>query len=129
MGPIRTSQTNRPARIDGAKPYAKTSNSSSQNNASGDRTFGPMFDKQLGQHILRNPLVAQSIVDKAGLRSTDIVLEVGPGTGNLTVRILAQAKKVVAVEMDKRLAAELAKRVLGTYNQIPINFNSSKSTA
>lgn len=43
------------------------------------------------------------------------MLEIGPGTGNLTVRILAAAKKVVAVEMDPRLAAELQKRVQGTY--------------
>jgi 18S rRNA (adenine1779-N6/adenine1780-N6)-dimethyltransferase len=43
-----------------------------------------------------------------------VVLEVGPGTGNLTMRILAQAKKCVAVEMDPRMAAELAKRVQGT---------------
>lgn len=49
------------------------------------------------------------------MRTTDTVLEIGPGTGNLTVRILAAAKKVVAVEMDPRLAAELQKRVQGTY--------------
>lgn len=40
-----------------------------------------------------------------------IVLEVGPGTGNLTVRILEKAKRVTAVEMDPRMAAELTKRV------------------
>ncbi|KAL1919886.1 uncharacterized protein VTP21DRAFT_1818 [Calcarisporiella thermophila] len=85
--------------------------------ASGGRALGPMFNKELGQHILKNPLVAQGIVDKAGLRSTDTVLEVGPGTGNLTVKILEKAKKVVAVEMDPRLAAELSKRVQGTDDQ------------
>ncbi|OZJ04993.1 putative dimethyladenosine transferase [Bifiguratus adelaidae] len=85
--------------------------------ASAGRAFGPMFNKDLGQHILKNPLVAQGIVDKAGLRTSDTVLEVGPGTGNLTVKILAAAKKVVAVEMDPRLAAELQKRVQGTPDQ------------
>ncbi|KAK9727867.1 Dimethyladenosine transferase [Basidiobolus ranarum] len=79
----------------------------------GSRAFNPLFNKDLGQHILKNPLVAQGIVDKAGIKSTDTVLEVGPGTGNLTVRILEQAKKVVAMEMDQRLAAELIKRVQG----------------
>jgi 18S rRNA (adenine1779-N6/adenine1780-N6)-dimethyltransferase len=54
-----------------------------------------------------------SIVDKANLKPSDIVLEVGPGTGNLTVRILAASRKVVAVEMDPRMAAEVQKRVLG----------------
>ncbi|ODV77848.1 rRNA adenine dimethylase [Suhomyces tanzawaensis NRRL Y-17324] len=75
------------------------------------------FNTNLGQHILKNPLVAQGIVDKAGIKPSDIVLEVGPGTGNLTVRILEQARKVVAVEMDPRMAAELTKRVHGTPQQ------------
>ncbi|RKP12254.1 S-adenosyl-L-methionine-dependent methyltransferase, partial [Piptocephalis cylindrospora] len=76
-----------------------------------------MFNKDLGQHILKNPLVAQGIVDKANLKSTDTVCEVGPGTGNITVRILEQAKKVVAIDMDPRLTAELTKRVRGTPEQ------------
>jgi 18S rRNA (adenine1779-N6/adenine1780-N6)-dimethyltransferase len=75
------------------------------------------FNTNLGQHILKNPLVAQGIVDKAAIKPSDIVLEVGPGTGNLTVRILEQARKVVAVEMDPRMAAELTKRVHGTPQQ------------
>lgn len=50
---------------------------------------------------------------QANLKQTDIVLEVGPGTGNLTVRILEQCRKVVAVEMDPRMASEVTKRVLG----------------
>ena len=43
-----------------------------------------------------------------------IVLEVGPGSGNLTVKILEKAKKVIAVELDPRMAAEVTKRVQGT---------------
>lgn len=50
---------------------------------------------------------------QANLRPTDKVLEVGPGTGNLTVRILEKAKHVTAVEMDPRMAAEVTKRVQG----------------
>ena len=42
-----------------------------------------------------------------------IALEVGPGTGNLTVKILEKAKKVIAVELDPRMAAEVTKRVQG----------------
>ncbi|PRT52561.1 Dimethyladenosine transferase [Wickerhamiella sorbophila] len=71
------------------------------------------MNTDLGQHILKNPLVAQGIVDKADIKPSDTVLEVGPGTGNLTIRILEQARKVVAVEMDPRMAAELTKRVQG----------------
>ncbi|WFD07098.1 18S rRNA (adenine(1779)-N(6)/adenine(1780)-N(6))-dimethyltransferase [Malassezia vespertilionis] len=78
-------------------------------------TKNPIFNtEKFGQHILKNPLVAQGIVDKANLKPTDVVLEVGPGTGNLTVRILEKAKHVVVVEMDPRMAAELTKRVQGT---------------
>lgn len=69
------------------------------------------FNKQLGQHILNNPLVGQCIMDKACLVSTDTVLEVGPGTGNLTVKMLDIAKKVIVVEIDPRMVAEVSKRI------------------
>lgn len=45
------------------------------------------------------------------------MLEVGPGTGNLTMKILEKAKKVIAVELDPRMAAELTKRVQGKPEQ------------
>ncbi len=72
------------------------------------------MNTDLGQHVLKNPGVAQAIVDKADLKQSDIVLEVGPGSGNLTVKILEKAKKCVAVELDPRMAAEVTKRVQGT---------------
>jgi len=72
------------------------------------------MNTDIGQHILKNPGVAQAIVDKADVKQSDIVLEVGPGTGNLTTRILERAKKVIAVEQDPRMAAELTKRFQGT---------------
>ena len=43
-----------------------------------------------------------------------MVLEVGPGTGNLTVRLLEKANRVIACEIDPRLIAELQKRVQGS---------------
>jgi SAM-dependent methyltransferase len=72
------------------------------------------MNTDLGQHILKNPGVASAIVEKANLKQSDHVLEVGPGTGNLTVLILRKAKQVTAVEMDPRMAAEVTKRVQGT---------------
>ncbi|KAK4497880.1 hypothetical protein PRZ48_010535 [Zasmidium cellare] len=72
------------------------------------------MNTDIGQHILKNPGVAQAIVDKADVKQSDIVLEVGPGTGNLTTRILEKAKRVIAVEQDPRMAAELTKRFQGT---------------
>ncbi|XP_070137981.1 probable dimethyladenosine transferase [Drosophila bipectinata] len=75
---------------------------------------GIVFNKDFGQHILKNPLVITSMLEKAALRPTDVVLEIGPGTGNMTVRMLEKAKKVIACEIDTRLAAELQKRVQAT---------------
>ena len=44
----------------------------------------------------------QAIVQKADLKPTDVVLEVGPGTGNISVRILEKARRLIAVELDPR---------------------------
>jgi 18S rRNA (adenine1779-N6/adenine1780-N6)-dimethyltransferase len=68
----------------------------------------------IGQHFLKNPAVVDAIVAKSQLKPSDIVLEVGPGTGNLTVRLLEQSKRVVAVEFDRRMVREVLKRVEGT---------------
>lgn len=68
----------------------------------------------LGQHFLKNPMIATQIVAKAAIRSTDVCLEVGPGTGNLTMKLLEAAKKVVAVEFDPRMISEVTKRVQAT---------------
>ena len=52
---------------------------------------------------------------KAAIRPTDIVLEIGPGTGNMTMKLLEVAKRVIAFEVDPRMVVELQKRVQGTY--------------
>lgn len=54
------------------------------------------------------------MIEKSAVRPTDVILEIGPGTGNMTVKILEKAKKVIACEIDPRLVAELQKRVQGT---------------
>jgi 18S rRNA (adenine1779-N6/adenine1780-N6)-dimethyltransferase len=68
----------------------------------------------LGQHILKNPLIIKSIIEKANVKPNDTVLEIGPGTGNLTVKLLEIAKKVIAVEFDPRMVVELTKRTANT---------------
>ena len=75
---------------------------------------GIQFLKSYGQHILKNPMIVNAIVEKGGVKSTDVVLEIGPGTGNLTMRLLETAKKVIAVEFDPRMVLELQRRVQGT---------------
>ncbi|RFU79761.1 dimethyladenosine transferase [Trichoderma arundinaceum] len=92
-------------------PYEKPSGGSAKTN----NVF--KFNTNFGQHILKNPGVSDAIVEKAFLKPTDTVLEVGPGTGNLTVRILERAKKCICVELDPRMAAEVTKRVQGKPEQ------------
>jgi 18S rRNA (adenine1779-N6/adenine1780-N6)-dimethyltransferase len=45
------------------------------------------------------------MVHKSGIRPIDVVLEIGPGTGNLTQLLLEKAKKVIAIEIDTRMVA------------------------
>ena len=67
--------------------------------------------KPRGQHLLTNPRVLDAIVRHAALRPGDAVLEVGPGTGNLTVRLLASpVNHVAAVEIDPRMVDAVTAR-------------------
>ena len=66
------------------------------------------------QHILTNPGVLKSIVEKADMRESDTVLEIGPGTGNLTLELLQAAHRVIAVEIDPRMIEVVHKRIKGT---------------
>jgi 16S rRNA (adenine1518-N6/adenine1519-N6)-dimethyltransferase len=61
----------------------------------------------MGQNFLVNAHALQNIVDAAELAPDDVVLEVGPGLGVLTWELLQHTAHVVAVELDKRLAARL----------------------
>ncbi|XP_074576616.1 ribosomal RNA small subunit methyltransferase-like [Curcuma longa] len=74
---------------------------------------GVPFEKSKGQHILKNPMLVETIVQKSGIKPTDVVLEIGPGTGNLTRKLLEVAKSVVAVELDPRMVLELNRRFQG----------------
>jgi 18S rRNA (adenine1779-N6/adenine1780-N6)-dimethyltransferase len=76
------------------------------------------MNKAFGQHLLRNPGILQQIIEAANIKQSDTVLEIGPGTGNLTVKLCPLAKKVIAMEIDARMIAEVKKRaaVLGLMN-------------
>ncbi len=67
--------------------------------------------KSLGQHFLRDSRIAARIVDAAELTLADTVVEIGPGRGVLTRRLVQQVGRVVAVELDGRLCAELPARL------------------
>jgi len=76
-----------------------------------------------GQHILKNPLIIDGMIQKSGLKSSDVALEIGPGTGNLTVKILEKCKRLEAFEVDPRMVSELQKRVndMGLRHKINIH--------
>src|SRR3989344_9016855 len=63
--------------------------------------------KSLGQHWLKDEPTLSYIANSANLSATDAVLEIGPGLGTLTRHLLARAKEVIAVELDKALAQKL----------------------
>lgn len=67
--------------------------------------------KSLGQHFLVDSRILTRIVGAAQLASEDLVVEIGPGKGALTRRLLPQVARVVAVEMDGDLAQSLAVRL------------------
>ena len=73
--------------------------------------------KKLGQNFVTDPNTIRRIVAAAKLTGAETVVEIGPGLGSLTLGLLEVAKKVIAVEIDPKMAAELeatiAKRAPG----------------
>jgi 16S rRNA (adenine1518-N6/adenine1519-N6)-dimethyltransferase len=67
--------------------------------------------KRLGQNFVIDPGTIRRIVALADLRPDDVVLEVGPGIGSLTLGLAGAARLVVAVEVDPVLAGELPRTV------------------
>jgi 16S rRNA (adenine1518-N6/adenine1519-N6)-dimethyltransferase len=68
-------------------------------------TFRPR--KQFGQHWLKDENVLDQIIRAAELSTKDRLLEIGPGTGNLTTRLLSAVSALVSVEIDRDLCKKL----------------------
>jgi 16S rRNA (adenine1518-N6/adenine1519-N6)-dimethyltransferase len=71
----------------------------------------PWARKSLGQHWLIDPSSLEAIAEAAELTPDETVLEIGPGPGALTKLLVQEAKQVIAVELDERLAEQLPGRV------------------
>ncbi len=67
--------------------------------------------KQRGQNFVIDANTVRRIVHDSGITADDVVVEVGPGLGSLTLALLAVARRVVAVEVDDKLAAELPETI------------------
>jgi 16S rRNA (adenine1518-N6/adenine1519-N6)-dimethyltransferase len=73
--------------------------------------------KALGQNFLFDHNLINKLIDASGVRSGDLVLEVGPGTGALTVAMLERGVRVIAIELDSGLAGVLSGTLCAQYPQ------------
>jgi 16S rRNA (adenine1518-N6/adenine1519-N6)-dimethyltransferase len=96
---VRTSTTDRPDLPDGLL-------GGSEVRALADR-LGLRPTKARGQNFVTDANTVRRIVRTADLRPDDVVVEVGPGLGSLTLGLLAQVSRVVAIEIDPTLADAL----------------------
>jgi 16S rRNA (adenine1518-N6/adenine1519-N6)-dimethyltransferase len=68
---------------------------------------------RLGQHFLTDPHLLQRIAQALDPAPTDVVVEIGPGTGTLTRVLAPLVARVVAIERDRSLAERLISSVAG----------------
>jgi len=83
------------------------------------KEYGLKPSKGLGQHFLIGQGVLKKIIQTAGLKTTDVVLEIGPGLGILTRELAKMVKKVIAVEKDQRLC-RILERELKNFKNLKI---------
>ena len=74
-------------------------------------TKGYRPKKRLGQHFLRDRGVVHKIIELAGFRKSDHVLEIGAGLGALTIPLAGRVQKVTAVEKDSQLTHMLGEKL------------------
>lgn len=80
------------------------------------RSSSPSARKSLGQHFLHDTSVLDQIADAVGARDDELVLEIGPGTGQLTEALSARYRNVVALEIDERMIRHCERRFRDTPN-------------
>lgn len=78
-----------------------------------------MFQKKFGQNFLIDTHVLEKIISSAGVTKEDCVLEIGPGIGTMTQYLAENARRVVAVEIDKNLIPILGE-TLAEYDNVTI---------
>lgn len=73
------------------------------------KEVGAWSNKQLGQHFLIDEAALNAIVEAADIQPTDTIVEIGPGPGVLTEELASRAKRVVAFELDVKMAQIILK--------------------
>jgi 16S rRNA (adenine1518-N6/adenine1519-N6)-dimethyltransferase len=76
----------------------------------------PYAKKSFGQNFLVDPDYIDSIISSLRLSGSDTVIEIGPGRGALTERLLERSKDVIAIELDKDMVVLLADKFAGNSN-------------
>lgn len=74
------------------------------------------FKKKFGQNFIKNNKIVENIVEKADILNNSLVIEVGPGSGNLTKCLVKKAKYVLAYEIDETLQDILMREFSETDN-------------
>ena len=74
------------------------------------KKYGLRANKKLGQNFLINEEIINEIVEKADVQKNDVIIEIGPGLGSLTAKLLENAKKVIAIELDPNMSKILKER-------------------
>ena len=67
------------------------------------KKYGISANKSLGQNFLIDDEAVENIVEAANLSNNDMVIEIGPGLGTLTAKLLEKAGKVISIELDDRM--------------------------
>ena len=78
-------------------------------------------NKNLGQNFLINEDIIEKIIMSANITKQDLIIEIGPGLGTLTKRLLENAGRVIAIELDDRMLTILQKRFFMDNHFVLIN--------
>jgi len=81
--------------------------------------YGLFPKKGLGQHFLIDRNILDKVIRTAQIEREDVVLEIGPGLGEMTIGLAKKAKKVIAVEIDSKLA-EILKKKTGDFPNVEV---------
>ncbi len=82
--------------------------------------YGFSFQKKYGQNFLIDSNIVKKIVQEAGVKKDDFILEIGPGIGTMTQILCENAREVAAVEIDKKLIPILKQDTLSFYNNVTV---------
>ncbi len=85
------------------------------------QSYNVALRKRLGQNFLVDPNILDKIVDLAQIGEDDCILEIGPGLGALTQELVRRARRVVAVEYDRKLCQILKEIFASAQNLLVIN--------